>query len=1183
MDNGRERNSDPERSNWDVQSFLIRPETEASWGIGDEELGMAHALVGQEARTGPGISFKNFSALVTLLYNKGFSLADINEDIRSAYGKGEIHKDSDHYRELQMALNLFSNTRRLTVDGKWGPSSGRALSAVTEAFHLLQTRPGEALVRILKQIAARVPRIAVLDGKLRAQIPQVPYYFIIEDIKQAAYTLRIERARAVLNEVSSQRTLLTIGLPKTGTNPTDPDITGALQGALLLYLKPLRPRPIELTRLEYNGRNWERPGAAATENNFLIRPDFVVDISPDTKSFQLSYHSGMTETLEFFVLLTVDGTLYTAIKPGMVDIGSDGRGLLTFELPEIPRPEGDPDIIQLAVRGDLLKLFAVRKGFTGHARADETASDGEHVFYRLISIDEEDLYYTATIGLLFPPAAPKKPAPFTNKWVRVAGTGLNELSHAEEWMSAALGRALADAGFGLICGGWTGVDQQTADAFSERLEGLDIAPRERLIQLQEKDEPPRYRYGTIVNIGDDWFGGLPHRVSAMVIIGGAGGAMGAFYSALIHNVPVLPLAGTGGAAADAFKEMFYLGNLTRAQERILRAEITDAQRAGEIATAVIEFLGRLVKLFPKPFTNRWVVVAGTGNPPISESERWMSIAAGRMLAQYGYGLLSGGWPGIDEEVAKAFSDYLKEYDMNDKNRLIQVLERNQQVQFSLGSTEVSTRDWYDEVLSRAVAVILIGGEGGTFTTFRRAEVAGVQVFPIPATGGDAKRAFLEMSRPPQDIDRPIEGIKDAFFIAESIRQLIPSAVPKKQKGLSIKDFEKIVDSISAGREITDKTDLQKGRWGESSKANGKLLSAQISLSDIPNYFNIKLSVSATNGEPLKGWVAFLLHDTFRPAVKIVKAKTGKAETSIQAFDGFTVGAYTEDGTSLELNLSQHRDIVEQGVPENFKQEVMRIYDSRPIQVTDDLQKLRWGGKPINDNKTLSAKVSKVYGKENYTVTAVVSAISGEPLAGFAAFFLDGTFPEPIRFATIAEGKAQLMFTASDAFTIGAYTSDGARLELDLQTITGYPKEFYYKPYGLGKNGAFTPHGIMKIVESRAPQGQPNNIPRKNILLFESKEQKTWLVATDYELFILLDDKETRKENNLVMSRLNLRGILPLVFGEQDGAGTIKFANMDRAWYYTKSLFRGKKSLKQQIEEMVESAPAAASTNRPKKK
>jgi hypothetical protein len=143
---------------------------------------------------------------------------------------------------------------------------------------------------------------------------------------------------------------------------------------------------------------------------------------------------------------------------------------------------------------------------------------------------------------------------------------------------------------------------------------------------------------------------------------------------------------------------------------------------------------------------RWVMVAGTGRQVgLSEKVRWFDEAIGYRLGFDGFGLVVGGWPGVDYVVAANFARGLAEGAPNvpRASRLLQVIRAGTYPDFQGGHVVYvpwGSLEWL-EGLRYAKAVILIGGEGGTYQTFTFATQERVPVFPIAKTGGDAERVF----------------------------------------------------------------------------------------------------------------------------------------------------------------------------------------------------------------------------------------------------------------------------------------------------------------------------------------------------------------------------------------------------------------------------------------------------------
>lgn len=102
-------------------------------------------------------------------------------------------------------------------------------------------------------------------------------------------------------------------------------------------------------------------------------------------------------------------------------------------------------------------------------------------------------------------------------------------------------------------------------------------------------------------------------------------------------------------------------------------------------------------------------------------------------------------------------------------------------------------------------------------------------------------------------------------------------------------------------------DPQKGRFGGKAESNGRKLSAIITETADPEWFNVSIKVESTDSaKPLDSEVIFYLHDTFRPSVYPISPINGVAEDNeINAWGAFTVGAVADNGqTLLELDLSQ---------------------------------------------------------------------------------------------------------------------------------------------------------------------------------------------------------------------------------------------------------------------------------------
>ena len=107
-------------------------------------------------------------------------------------------------------------------------------------------------------------------------------------------------------------------------------------------------------------------------------------------------------------------------------------------------------------------------------------------------------------------------------------------------------------------------------------------------------------------------------------------------------------------------------------------------------------------------------------------------------------------------------------------------------------------------------------------------------------------------------------------------------------------------------------DPQKGRFGGKPEKNNRKLTAKVTESALPEYYNVEIVVESTDAtSPLNTDVIFYLHDSFSPSVYTIKPDeftNGKAiDNQILSYGAFTVGVITDNGkTMLELDLSEDK-------------------------------------------------------------------------------------------------------------------------------------------------------------------------------------------------------------------------------------------------------------------------------------
>jgi hypothetical protein len=193
-----------------------------------------------------------------------------------------------------------------------------------------------------------------------------------------------------------------------------------------------------------------------------------------------------------------------------------------------------------------------------------------------------------------------------------------------------------------------------------------------------------------------------------------------------------------------------------------------------------------------PLSRRWILVAGTGTRDrIPEADALAARAIGEELALHSYGLITGGWTGVDSIATESFLKQLHSRGGDPKECLIQVVPANRRSEHNEGrisTTPRGAREWL-EPQKYADAVILIGGVGGTFNTWLGALHDGLPRFPFGGTHGDAKLAFGhtvklwelipvpgitldEFKRLGQEVKTPHDAQNVARYLVEKL--LVPS-------------------------------------------------------------------------------------------------------------------------------------------------------------------------------------------------------------------------------------------------------------------------------------------------------------------------------------------------------------------------------------------------------------------------
>jgi hypothetical protein len=127
-------------------------------------------------------------------------------------------------------------------------------------------------------------------------------------------------------------------------------------------------------------------------------------------------------------------------------------------------------------------------------------------------------------------------------------------------------------------------------------------------------------------------------------------------------------------------------------------------------------------------------------------------------------------------------------------------------------------------------------------------------------------------------------------------------------------FQNKVKEIIKSKPIIVPDDCQKKRWGGKSENNNKRITAEVTPNNaLEGFFDIQILIDYKDGKPLDTYSAIIVHDSYQfPDNAIYLKKDEPAQIELIAYEAFTIGAYLEDGTELELDLND-----QQGYPKEF--------------------------------------------------------------------------------------------------------------------------------------------------------------------------------------------------------------------------------------------------------------------------
>ncbi len=121
-----------------------------------------------------------------------------------------------------------------------------------------------------------------------------------------------------------------------------------------------------------------------------------------------------------------------------------------------------------------------------------------------------------------------------------------------------------------------------------------------------------------------------------------------------------------------------------------------------------------------------------------------------------------------------------------------------------------------------------------------------------------------------------------------------------------------------------------------------------------------------------------------------------------------------------------------------------------------------------------------------------------------------------------------------------------------------------------EEGFFTLKGIEELI-LKSKYLESSESLCDSLLVFRTVSQHTWLVATDKQVFFVLDDERTRANQRLIQYRLSLEKALPVdTEQESEHSGAFRLGESDW-WYYSIDLLGKTLKARQRLEVFVRTA------------
>jgi hypothetical protein len=135
------------------------------------------------------------------------------------------------------------------------------------------------------------------------------------------------------------------------------------------------------------------------------------------------------------------------------------------------------------------------------------------------------------------------------------------------------------------------------------------------------------------------------------------------------------------------------------------------------------------------------------------------------------------------------------------------------------------------------------------------------------------------------------------------------------------------------------------------------------------------------------------------------------------------------------------------------------------------------------------------------------------------------------------------------------------------TSPGGKAEKELKEPPIGQGGFFTVHGIRQLIADSGLIGPGEKVERE-LLIFQTEKQRTWLVTTDKQMFCILDDEQTRQSGRMIQWRQPLAGAKPVrAKPYQPKVGLLDIGER-KDWLYSVRLHPSRRELEAEIGCMI---------------